>query len=102
MALKGSPQFATPQGIEVDQWGNIYVANYGDNAIGFILKVAPDGTVSTFAGNKQRPVNAASLSGKPQSVSFEGPQGIFILPSGNILVASYDNVIQEIVTHKQQ
>ncbi len=100
LTLKGSPQFANPQGIAVDQWDNVYVANYGNNADGFILKVTADGMVSNFAGNAQRPANAAGLSGQPLSVSFEGPQGIFILPSGNILVSCYDNVIQEIITHK--
>lgn len=102
LALKGSPLFVSPQDIAVDQWDNIYVVNYGNDADGFILKVAADGTVSNFAGNAKRPANAAGLSGQPLSVSFEGPQGIFILPSGNILVSCYDNVIQEIVTHKQQ
>jgi uncharacterized protein YjiK len=101
LTLNTSQPFATPEGIAVDQWDNIYVVNYGNNADGYILKVATDGTVSNFAGNKQRPANAAGLSGQPQSVSFEGPQGIVILPSGNILISSYDNVIQEIVTHEQ-
>jgi len=101
LALKGSADFINPMGIAVDQWDNVYVANYGTNSNGYILKITADGTVSNFAGSKQRATNAAGVVGQPQSVALEGPQGIFILPSGNILVSCYDNVIQEIVTHKE-
>jgi hypothetical protein len=101
VTVKGSNVFEVPTGIAADQWDNVYVANEGtgvDN--GFILKIAPDGTVSNFAGIKS---GANSFHGAPLSTEISLPQDIVVLPSGNILVSSgQDAIIQEIITHQQQ
>ena len=106
LTLKGSQSpFNNPQGLAVDQWDNVYVANYGDSnsGNGYILKITPDGTASNFAGNRQKSGNPGGLQGAAQSVSFDGATGIILLPSGNFLVGCMSgNVIQEIITHKQQ
>lgn len=104
LALKQSNPFSNPQGIAVDQWDNVYVANYGGSGVanGYILEIGPDGTVSNFAGSGKTATTTSSLSGTAQSASFYGASGITILPSGNMLVSSYGNVIQEIFTHNKQ
>jgi sugar lactone lactonase YvrE len=106
LTLKGSQSpFNNPQGLAVDQWDNVYVANYGDSnsGNGYILKITPDGSVSNFAGNRQKSGNPGGLQGAAQSVSFDGATGIILLPSGNFLVSCMSgNVIQKITTHKQQ
>lgn len=106
LVLKGSQSpFNNPQAIAVDQWDNVYVTNYGDSNVGNgnIVKIGPDGTATNFAGNKKTSGAAADLKGAAQSTVFNGPTGILILPSGNILVSSMSsNVIQEITTHQQK
>ena len=106
LKVSGSP-FALPQGIAVDEWDNIYVVNDGNpigggpnEGNGYILKITPDGTVSNFAGNQQL-AGDAFLTGPAQSVAFDAPNGIVLLPSGDFLVSTIDNVIKKITTHKQ-
>ena len=100
VTVKGANPFDVPTGIAADQWDNVYVANEGSGQNnGFILKIAPDGTVSNFAGTK---AGGPALHGPAQSVEISLPQGIMVLPSGNLLVSSgQDAVIQEIITHQQ-
>jgi hypothetical protein len=101
VTVKGSNPFEVPTSIAADQWDNVYVANEGNGADnGYILKITPDGTVTNFAGTK---AGSASLHGPALSTEIGIPQGMIILPSGNILVSSgQDAIIQEIITHQQQ
>jgi streptogramin lyase len=100
--------FGYPQAMAVDQWDNIYVVNDGDNdnngnpnyGNGYIIKITPDGTVTNFAGNRLLANNV--LEGPAQSVELDAPNGIVLLPSGDFLVTSIDDIILKITTHKQQ
>jgi sugar lactone lactonase YvrE len=81
-------RFFFPAGIATDSTGNIYVADYNNNAI---RKITPTGVVSTFAGtagtaNGQPVVNSAS--GTP---TFYYPWGIAIDSSDNLYVTEFAN-----------
>ena len=67
----------------MDSSGNIFVADTGNDAI---RKLAPDGTVSTFAGSPGIP---GSVDGT--NALFNSPQGVAADAGGNIYVADTGN-----------
>jgi len=90
--MGNSATFNYPQGIVVDDTGNIYVADSQNN---LIRKITPSGLVSTFAGTGK----ADSTNGPTSTASFSGPSGIALDKSGNIYVADYwNNQIRKINT----
>ena len=76
--------FLHPQGIAVDHFGNVYVADMGNNKI---RKITPGGYVSTFAGNGLR----GAINGRDTSASFFRPYGVAVGKDGCIYVADYQN-----------
>lgn len=75
-----------PQGVAVDDYGNLYVADSGNNRV---RKIAFEGTISTVAGNGTAgfsgdggAATAASLRG-PSSVAIDGAGNIYVADSGN-------------------
>ncbi|WP_183637984.1 hypothetical protein [Niveibacterium umoris] len=60
-------RFASPESLAADMAGNVYVA---DTLNQTIRKIAPDGTVSTFAG----------VAGQPGRVDGVGAQALFVAP----------------------
>ena len=88
--LGTTAKFNNPQGIAVDNSGNVYVGDSGNN---MIRKITPGGTVSTFAGG----LTAGSTNGTGNQASFNGPAGVAVDGSGNIYVAdSFNNLIRKI------
>jgi streptogramin lyase len=79
-AKAGNARFNTPRGIVVDANGNLYVADQGNYAI---RKIAPDGTVSTFAG---RLGASGTQNGKGNNARFTQPTAIAIDGGGNLFV----------------
>ena len=73
-------RFNTPRGLAVDTNGNVYVADEGNGAI---RKIAPDGTVSTFAGVAG---STGTTDGKGNRARFTQPRGITIDGSGDLYV----------------
>jgi len=76
--------FNQPLGAVVDASGNIYVTDVGNEVI---RKIAPNGSVSTFAGTG----TPGSSDGTGTGASFYHPVGMCIDASGNIYVADEDN-----------
>lgn len=79
-----SASFNYPVGVAVDNAGNVFVVDHVNNRI---RKVAPNGTVITFAGSG----NAAWQDGVGSSASFSLPAGVAVDNSGNVFVADQHN-----------
>src|SRR4051812_21286927 len=79
-------QFDTPAGMTRDSRGNLYIADTRNNRI---RKIAPDGTVSTVAGNvlpgfsgDNGPATSAELNG-PTAVAVDADGNLYIADTGN-------------------
>lgn len=77
-------RFNGPIAIDVDDNGNIYVADNGNNAI---RKITPDGLVITIGGNG----TAGYSDGVWPNVQFWNPSGVVVDQDGNLLVADRRN-----------
>lgn len=78
-------QFNNPFGAAADSAGDIFVADAGNDTI---RKIAPDGTVSTFAGS---PGMAGSAEGNGTNALFNSPQGVAVDNSGTVFVSDTGN-----------
>lgn len=79
-------RFRQPTGLALDPRGSLFVLDYGNHTI---RKIAPDGTVSTFAGLAGVP---GSLDGKGSAARFNGiNRGIVIDGQGTIYISDTGN-----------
>jgi sugar lactone lactonase YvrE len=78
-------QLAYPLGLAVDTGGNLFVADAGSYRI---RKVAPDGTITTVAGNGTR---GFSGDGGPATEAQLEPQGVAVDGAGNLFIADFVN-----------
>jgi len=76
-------RFARPTGLAVDAKGNVYVADRNNHRV---RKVAPDGTVSTFAGGA-----SGYADGKGSAAKFNAPNDVAVDAKGRVWVADYSN-----------
>lgn len=76
--------FNNPSGIAADAAGNVYVADYGNNAI---RKITSAGVVTTLAGYK----SGGFRNGTGTAAGFKNPNGLAVDASGNIYVADQGN-----------
>ena len=84
-------RFNAPRGLAVDTSDNVYVADEGNFAI---RKIAPDGTVSTFAGLAGA---SGTTDNKGTRARFTQPTAITIDGSGNLYVVD-GTAIRKIAT----
>ena len=77
-------RFSGPSSVDVDQAGNIYVADAGNQDI---RKITPSGIVTTIAGSGQM----GAANGLGTAASFTYPYGIAVDINGNIYVADAGN-----------
>ena len=87
----GAASFHTPSAVAVDEAGNLYVADTGNNRI---RKVTPEGVVSTIAGDGTR----GSRDGPAASAQFDAPVGVAVGRDGSVLVADTYNDRVRVVT----
>ena len=78
-------RFAFPSGIAVDCFGNLFVADTGNETV---RKLTPDGQVITLAGLAG---TAGSADGQGANARFNHPAGIAIDLAGNLYVADQQN-----------
>ena len=76
--------FSYPAGIAVDNSGNLYVADVGNNEI---RKVTPAGVVTTVAGS----TTPGDADGTGSAAAFSDPYGVAIDKTGNIYVTEQGN-----------
>ena len=88
--IGGAAAFHTPSAVALDHEGNLFVADTGNHAI---RKVAPDGSVTTLAGNG----SSGYLDGVGRAAQFNGPVGIAVDAAGIVYVAdTYNDRIRRI------
>jgi sugar lactone lactonase YvrE len=78
-------RFNRPHAVAMDGAGNTYVADGGNHVI---RKIAPNGAVSTLAGNAGM---AGSADGVGAAARFREPLGIAVDDAGNVFVADSGN-----------
>jgi len=81
--IGSAARFDSPIGLAVDGAGNVYVADSGNNRI---RKITPAAGVTTFAGSV-----LGSADGTGTAARFNGPLGVAVDHSGNVLVTDTGN-----------
>ncbi len=76
--------FSDPTSVALDAVGNLYVADYSNNAI---RRITPDGIVTTMAGSP----TASFADGTGTAASFRGPFAVTIDNDASVLVADSGN-----------
>lgn len=79
-------KFSNPIGLARDGQGRLYLADWGNSVI---RMCAPDGTVSTWAGNGSRDF----ADGPGPAAAFYGPFGVAVDDRGNLYVTDSDNCL---------
>ena len=83
-ATPAGARFADPFGVAMDDAGNVYVTDAGEN--NRIRKVSPEGIVSTLAGGTE-----GHTDGAGGAAAFNSPSAIALDPAGNLIVADTGN-----------
>jgi streptogramin lyase len=84
-ALGSAARFNSPLGLAVASNGTVYVADCGNHSI---RAIAPNGTVTTFAGNTG---DWGTADGSGSNVHFNGPVGLAFDDQGNLFVSDSNN-----------
>ena len=90
-----SAQFNAPGDVKIDGAGNLYVADFNNNAI---RKITPAGQVTTIAGSDVSGNTAGFADGTGTAAVFNNPTGLYIGPGGVIYVADmFNNNIRRVM-----
>ncbi len=91
-ATGSAAKFNAPSGIDVDNSGNLWVADTGNNRV---RKVTSSGVVTTLAGSG----SAGTTDGQGTAASFNAPYGVAVDSLGNVYTSSQNsNLIREITS----
>ena len=75
-----------PEGLVLDQAGNLYVADSGNNRVRMI---SPDGTIATYAGTGAAGSGADGIAATASALN--NPEGLAVDWAGNLYIADYDS-----------
>jgi sugar lactone lactonase YvrE len=78
-------QFSFPESLAVDDAGNLFVTDTGNDTI---RKISPAGVVTTLAGSPQQ---SGDTDGRGAGAQFSGPHGIAVNRTGHVFVADTGN-----------
>ncbi|MFI5136248.1 MAG: putative Ig domain-containing protein [Sphingobacteriales bacterium] len=88
-------QFNSPTDVKMDGSGNLFVADYLNNAI---REINPSGVVTTFAGSTVSGNTGSYQDSVGTAARFNKPKGLAIAPGGVLYVADFaNNVIRRIM-----
>jgi len=84
--------FSRPGGVAVDDAGNVYVADTGNNTIRMIT---PSGVVTTLAGTARQTasddgVGTAARFDRPGGVAVDGARNVYVADTGNQTIRKID------------
>lgn len=82
-----SARLSNPSGVAVDSAGNLYIADLAANRV---RKVAPSGTMTTFAGTGQ--TGESGDNGPAASATLSSPSGVALDSTGNLYIASGESI----------
>jgi len=89
--LGSAARFSSPQGMAVDNTGNIYLADSSNHTI---RKLTPGGVVTTLAGLAGI---YGSADGKGSTARFNNPYGVAVDGAGNVYVSdAYNDTIRKV------
>ena len=83
--LASEARFSGPDSLAMDEAGNLYVTDGGNNTI---RKVTPEGLVTTVAGKAGE---SGTANGLGEEARFNAPRGIVVDSSGNLFVSDRNN-----------
>jgi uncharacterized protein (TIGR03437 family) len=87
VASVGGGTLVIPRSVAADAAGNAYVADAQDNRV---RKIAPDGTVTTYAGNGTN--GFAGDGGPAANAELSSPAAVAVDPAGNLYIADLGNL----------
>ena len=83
-----------PWGVVVDGNGNVIFSDYGNQVV---RKVAPDGIITTIAGNYTLGYGYSGDNKPATQAQLEGPEGLAVDGAGDMYIAdTFNNVIREV------
>ena len=89
-----SASLSYPNGVAADGFGNLFIADFGNNRI---RKVSAGGVITTVAGNG--PSGFSGDGGLATSATLNNPQGVAVDAAGNIYIAdTYNHRVRKVST----
>ena len=89
-----SAELRGPMAVALDNLGNLYVADTGNNVI---REVATNGTISTVAGNNSIGGSYSGDLGLATNAALWNPSGVTVDASGNLYIADFENNVVRMV-----
>ncbi len=85
-------QLHYPAGVSVFSFGNVYIADQGNNTVRYVNSA---GTITTFAGKNTN--GYAGDGGPANNAELSSPKGIAIDGQNRLFIADYDNNVIRVV-----